>query len=186
MPQPSVLKDTSSSTEVHNGLVLLGRGELSDFGPATIEEMMNHFWVVEEGITSVDQLKARLLERSPDCIEKARHAIQVYEETGHTSWYGWQLANWGVKWGAYNAKPEEWADGSLSLTFDTAWSVPHPIFEKIAAEFPAASGEIASLEEFWSFACLASFGNGRYLAEEVEPTDAFYERVFGHAPEHGD
>ncbi|WP_210235965.1 hypothetical protein, partial [Mesorhizobium sp. M1C.F.Ca.ET.144.01.1.1] len=101
------LKDTSSSTEVHNGLVLLGRGELSDFGPATIEEMMNHFWVVEEGITSVDQLKARLLERSPDCIEKARHAIQVYEETGHTSWYGWQLANWGVKWGAYHAKPED-------------------------------------------------------------------------------
>lgn len=45
-------------------------------------------------------------------------------------WYDWSLKNWGTKWNAYQISVE----GSV-VRFDTAWSAPSPVFEKLHEKF---------------------------------------------------
>jgi hypothetical protein len=52
---------------------------------------------------------------------------------GRSNWYSWQLFNWGTKWDAnesfYNKEDK-------ILQFETPWSVPAPIHQKMADMFP--------------------------------------------------
>lgn len=63
-------------------------------------------------------------------------------------WYAWNVENWGTKWGSYNVRvggPNTIldrlarADGGLVeevVQFDTAWSPPFPVFDKIVELYP--------------------------------------------------
>lgn len=49
-------------------------------------------------------------------------------------WYEWNIANWGTKWNACRQEIEVTKSGNsavLEITFDTAWSPPIPVIEKI-------------------------------------------------------
>lgn len=46
---------------------------------------------------------------------------------GAATWYHWCIDNWGTKWNACDTDPIT----EDSTSFDTAWSAPEPIFEKI-------------------------------------------------------
>ena len=48
------------------------------------------------------------------------------------NWYNWNSTNWGTKWDAGDGWAELDKD-FLSISFDTAWSPPVPIFLEIAA-----------------------------------------------------
>lgn len=61
--------------------------------------------------------------------EVARDNIRDH---GYPTWYEWCCANWGTKWNAYYV-----VDGVNKLTFDTAWSAPEPVIDKLAELFPA-------------------------------------------------
>lgn len=66
---------------------------------------------------------------------------------GCLDWYEYQCIHWGTKWNAsstsiYNEEPNE-----LAFTFDTAWSCPYPIFEKIAKIFPLLNIEVKYCDE---------------------------------------
>ena len=75
--------------------------------------------------------------------------------TGDT-WYGWNIANWGVKW---DAKIDEnstddldfsvYADGTGAVTyrFDTAWSTPTEVFRALAKKYPHLEFDIEYEEE---------------------------------------
>src|SRR5215831_12117140 len=41
-----------------------------------------------------------------------------------------------AKWNSCYAQVTENGDGSVHVQFDTAWTFPFPIFEKVAADFP--------------------------------------------------
>lgn len=71
--------------------------------------------------------------------------VENKQKYGYTTWYDWCVNNWGTKWNAcdtvYDAK-------NKLLQFNTAWSVPKPIFVEIARENPNAKLEIVyQLEE---------------------------------------
>lgn len=53
---------------------------------------------------------------------------------GHTTWYGWCCEHWGTKWNAYDRSCE-----GNEISFNTAWSAPHPVIEKITEMFPDVS-----------------------------------------------
>jgi hypothetical protein len=53
------------------------------------------------------------------------------ELEGTTGWYDWRLEHWGTKWGIYNATCERMDANTLVLSFDTAWSPPIPVFDKL-------------------------------------------------------
>ena len=57
----------------------------------------------------------------------------AFYETYHNEW---SITNWGTKWNAYGY--EEGTDYSAcdELTFQTAWSAPHPILRKLSEMFP--------------------------------------------------
>lgn len=50
---------------------------------------------------------------------------------GYTTWYDWSCNHWGTKWNAYDIHAEE-----NTVTFDTAWCSPAPVFEELSRMFP--------------------------------------------------
>lgn len=50
-------------------------------------------------------------------------------------WYEWRIGNWGTKWNAGDVEMDE-NEAQAVFTFNTAWSPPVPIVEKLAEKFP--------------------------------------------------
>lgn len=48
---------------------------------------------------------------------------------GYDTWYDWCCAKWGTKWNAYDALFDK---GNNIIEFDTAWSCPIPVLNKLA------------------------------------------------------
>jgi len=48
-----------------------------------------------------------------------------------SGWYDWRLQHWGTKWDIYNATCDRMDANTLVLSFDTAWSPPIPIYDKL-------------------------------------------------------
>jgi hypothetical protein len=48
-----------------------------------------------------------------------------------SGWYDWRIENWGTKWDVYNATCDRMDANTLVLRFDTAWSPPMPVYEKL-------------------------------------------------------
>ena len=64
-------------------------------------------------------------------VTKGFYNLQKY---GYIDWYNFCLDKWGTKW---NVDPsecyiDELQDGTLKITFDTAWSTPAEIWQELA------------------------------------------------------
>ena len=102
---------------------------------------------------------------------------------GIGNWYDWSIVRWGTKWNAYNVEFLPTSDEhSIHFVFDTAWSVPSPIFEEIADLYPELTFEIKALDEGYSFAYEITIYEGEVeiapIAEEEIPR--FAKEHFGH------
>lgn len=62
---------------------------------------------------------------------------------GMSTWYDWRRRFWGTKWNAMNFKTED-AD---TVRFDTAWTPPLPVIEKLAEMFPGKEIELTWADE---------------------------------------
>jgi hypothetical protein len=186
VPMPEIIRDTESSSTVNDGLVVLGMPKIPDlFGHATsLTEAITKYlampWVEAAGVTDYEALKRLLLERSPDCVEKAQTAMRAYEAYGHISWYSWSIEKWGTKWNAYDVRIVEHAQDHLVFCFDTAWSPPVPIFHALATreEVTNLTFEITAFDEGWGFAYVGAISNGHHLGEIVEATPDLYKVVY--------
>lgn len=125
-----------------------------------------------------------------------------------TDWYNWACAEWGTKWNAYEVSAtlqigsqatqeldrkafdalDAEADVTLNVQFDTAWSVPEPIFDHIIENYQVTlQGE--SLDELGNFACdyyTITHDNGSYLEmciyDDFDTIKEFCCRIFGYSP----
>lgn len=77
-----------------------------------------------------------------------QHFIKAVEATGFIDWHGWKCHHWGTKWNCYDS----YVEGNV-LTFQTAWSFPRPVFEKIAEMFPNLTFEIKFADEDFGNNC---------------------------------
>ena len=50
-------------------------------------------------------------------------------------WYHWNIQNWGTKWDACNVSIEYQDESQIEIEFDTAWSPPEPICERLREMF---------------------------------------------------
>ena len=64
-------------------------------------------------------------------------------EYGFPTWYEWCTSNWGTKW---NASETYWYSDDI-VTFETAWSCPIQVFEKLSERFPDISFEVAFADD---------------------------------------
>ena len=96
----------------------------------------------------------------------AWHNIREY---GAPTWYDWCISNWGTKWNAYGYSEDaiDYHDGD-TLCFQTAWSAPHPILEKLTQMFPDIM-----LEHEWADEDIGQ-NCGRYSYQNGERIEEYY------------
>jgi hypothetical protein len=109
-------------------------------------------WLKEHGLDAIDP---ELIDLSTDGIDfmefpeetfeaYARHGKVYYTnlaEYGSIDWYDWCCDNWGTKWNACHDEigmitETENGLATLDIAFDTAWSMPSPIFTALAETYP--------------------------------------------------
>lgn len=111
-------------------------------------------------------------------LEQIQRNIAVH---GCPTWYEWCNRHWGTKWNAYHQYLNEWSDTSFSVTFDTAWSPPAPLFEILADAFPSVEMMVHYIDEGGGFAGTFTASDGLLEDFPCEDGDfkAFAEEHFG-------
>lgn len=62
------------------------------------------------------------------------------------NWYNFQSEKWGTKWDACNAVVDNTV-GSVTISYDTAWSIPDPVMTAMVEQHPDLSFEFHCEEE---------------------------------------
>ncbi len=81
------------------------------------------------------------------------HGFSEGKKVGDTpnNWYNFQCDKWGTKWDAGDAHAEttNFPDGtaSMSVSYNTAWSIPTPVMEAMVEQHPELTFEFWSEEE---------------------------------------
>jgi hypothetical protein len=84
---------------------------------------------------------------------------EMIAKYGFADWYDFRCAKWGTKWNACDVDLQLNSPTELTVSFNTAWSPPIPVIDKIAEMFPFASISLHYEEEGMGF-------YGDYLWEE--------------------
>jgi hypothetical protein len=74
-------------------------------------------------------------------------ADEYKKKFGHCDWYGWQTANWGTKWNAY----EQVEHDANVIEFDTAWSTPYSLLVNLSKMFPQVTFEVEYADEDFGY-----------------------------------
>jgi hypothetical protein len=99
--------------------------------------------------------------KSPNELKMAENE----KKYGARDWYAWRKKNWGTKWNTDCQKDAlQLKDEMCSLVFDTAWTPPCPIIDKLSEMFPTLYFEMTYYEGGQAFA-------GIYTAENGESND---------------
>ena len=113
------------------------------------------------------------LQHRPDIdrseFELGKAAFQNEVRYGAQTWYDWCIRNWGTKWNSYGYEDYS-SDVSSDLStirFQTAWSAPHPVIEKLAEMFPDVSFEHEWADEDIGANC------GRRIYDHGECTEQY-------------
>ena len=61
-----------------------------------------------------------------------------FQSTGRADdrWYDWRLQNWDTKWDAYDVVVTDDDPEQLEVEFNTAWSPPEAICDKLREDYP--------------------------------------------------
>lgn len=101
---------------------------------------------------SVKKMISWYEQNEPETLKYAKQLLSNYEKYGNSTWYGWRTTNWGTKWSAYQVEWDYTDDNSIYLKFQTAWSPPTPILNKLVEMFPTLNFYVACFDEGHCFA----------------------------------
>lgn len=78
------------------------------------------------------------------------------QNANRRNWYAFNTNRWGTKWNAYSCSTTEIehrgnGESEFVLTFDTAWSMPMPIYRMIKVAWPELHIKVDFIEEGWFF-----------------------------------
>jgi len=143
-----------------------------------------------DGYKQVEPLTFK--EYTPECIS-FQNVIPIPEEIrdeyystcdsegmkNENNWYKWNVNNWGCKWDA--SETNEWfevEDGiaTLSFSFDTPWSPPQPIMDKLIEMC-----RTQDLEMCWTYREEQGWGGEMTVDSNGEVTTTEYDIPESHA-----
>jgi hypothetical protein len=110
------------------------------------------------------------------------HAVHGYtggEKTGDTkyNWYNFNVREWGTKWDARDVDLLEEHKTSLHYKFDTAWSPPTPVIEKLAQQNPNLNITLEYREEQGWGGEVAFTGSFVEVIKEWDVPDSHAEEI---------
>lgn len=88
---------------------------------------------VKESVDALLRYESQGMKSVEDIAARGKSLYQNIREHGSMSWYTWAVKQWGTKWNAYTFGG--YADGNNTITFETAWSAPHPILKLLSEKF---------------------------------------------------
>lgn len=108
-------------------------------------------------------------------------AKQYYDnlkEYGYRDWYDWRLDNWGCKWNSYELNIIE--DKGI-ISFETPWSPPKGIFQKLIELYPNMEMNLIFLDEGYLYAGELSYSKDSGLKEidykEIANSEEDYNQI---------
>lgn len=185
IPKPAILNETTSGSEEVLGLAALVGDVVSVDFERSFPFMKDEIKLKGAPIHHAEQVRAWLAEHRPKALEAGRIAARAIAETGYPDWYHWSIANWGTKWDAYDYEQRSSEPDLFTFKFETAWSVPEPIFDKLAELHPELRFEIESVDEGGPEYAGHYAGKDRNFNSVLESHDRRV-RVYGYDPSEGD
>lgn len=95
-------------------------------------------------------------------------AVENLHKYGAPTWYEWCINNWDTKWNAYGYDESADYSQNTDLWFQTAWSAPHPILQKLSEMYPDITFEHEWADEDLGANC------GRKCYRNGECTEEYY------------
>ena len=126
----------------------------------TVSEILQYRLVKGE---TVPKLIHRLKKQHQINDDLGKAAYSNKKKYGSTDWYSWCVNNWGTKWNAMDVSV-----GNNTIEFDTAWSAPIPVIEKLAEMFPDVT-----ITHTWADEDIGS-NCGEVIYSDSQPTEWFY------------
>lgn len=91
--------------------------------------------------------------------------FQNIEKYGARHWHEWRCNNWGTKWNACDTNVIRKSETEAILIFDTAWTVPFCVLEKLSEKYPGLIIE-GQLTGEVSRACKYHVKDGELIVDE--------------------
>jgi len=155
MPMPKDLRIDS----VHSGIISAAKWALKEINlEPRYPGDMNDMSTVINAMETQNAFKEKSpLEFSDEDWDVFIQVLQNYKKHGVGYWYDWTRANWDTKWNAYSQREE---DGTIR--FDTAWSTPCKVIQKLSKQHPEVKIEIHYADEDTGCNCgMYVFKNGK-------------------------
>ncbi len=111
---------------VYHSITVTGKKE-------AVDNFKKHFTVDKSQVVAFD---FNTIIPMPEHIFHGNLGDEERTKYGRDNWYDWSLDNWHTKWNAYDTELVEDADESFSFNFQTAWSFPQPIIDKLIEMHP--------------------------------------------------
>jgi hypothetical protein len=110
-----------------------------------------------DGLEGREEFDFETIIPMPETVFRGNIGAEERKQHGNNNWYDWSIENWGCKWNAGNT--QLYSDkirvnkgvAVLEFSFDTAWSLPEPVYEKLAEMYPDLSITVSFDEESGAF-----------------------------------
>ena len=124
---------------------------------------------------------------TPAQWELGKTAYRNQSKYGAPTWYEWSIQNWGTKWNAYNSLECVPGGDTTELCFQTAWSPPQPVLQRLSEQYPELAFSHAWADEDIGFNCgIVEYKNGEITSEYLPQGDeavSFACEQWGYDPE---
>ncbi|WP_332119578.1 hypothetical protein [Azorhizobium caulinodans] len=183
---PDVVVATTEFHSGHTGLAALGI-ELGDpdIPRSSISDLLQRSWAREAGITSQADLLEHLKAHDATALVAAERLVACHEATGCVDWYDWSVRNWGTKWNAALTSVDDLEPDTRRILFDTALSMPEPIFRELGRRHPQLEFDIYSLDLNDESAIEGAVA-GECATFRPADVSEIHEVIFGYPPEGDD
>lgn len=137
-------------------------------------------WVFNKStIKSSDPRLVDMLEKKlEDAAEFLSFTKIVPPPDGEYDVLAWNTAHWGTKWDACQISRKRVSDTELEYRFDTAWSPPVPVFEKLSETHPTIS-VVLEYEEEQGFGAILNIAEGETSVVDEWDIPISHEDLYG-------
>lgn len=151
-------------TSVNPSVRYYGKDKMDPVAFTSLEERLNgsRSFLRHNATLTPDEIRNATQYHSEDeLIRLGKTAVENLMQYGATTWYDWRTRGdtWNTKWNSYSPS----YDGGNEICFQTAWSAPHPIVEKLSEMYPEVSiKHMWANEDLWQ-----DCGSRTYLGGEM-------------------